>query len=186
MSTGKKPVARRATRGSRCGPPARTPLRRVASEVGLGSSGTVGRSAIRISIRKRRHRPPRLVWGTRPLPRQLGNAGNAAGVSRIGSDGVRGRLGPVGTGFFHPLVVERLEDAGPDALLELEEDADAGQVDAPVTGEVTDPEDPSDVLFAVEPDVRVRPSRADETLVLVDPERPRMDAHDARGDADHV
>src|SRR3989442_4177674 len=99
---------------------------------------------MRSAMRMRRPGPRRVVWGTRPLARQWGNAGNAAGVSRIGSDGVRGRLGPVGTGFFHPLVVERLEDAGPDALLELEEDADAGQVDAPVTGEVTDPEDPSD------------------------------------------
>ena len=71
-------------------------------------------------------------------------------------------------------------------FLELEQDPHPGEVDAEVLGQVADPEDPPDVVLAVEPDVRGRPGRADETLVLVDPQRARMDADDARRDADHV
>ena len=87
-----------------------------------------------------------------------------------------------GIGF----VEERLEDPGPEALLELEQDPDPGQVDAPVLGQVTDPQDPPDVVLAVEPDVRRGPGRAEQALVLVDPQRARMDADDARRHADDV
>ena len=85
-----------------------------------------------------------------------------------------------------PLGVERLEDPGPETLLELEQDADTGEVHASLTGEMTDPQDPPDVVLAVQADVGRRPRRAEQTLVLVDPQRARMCADDARRDADHV
>src|SRR4051812_23406926 len=84
------------------------------------------------------------------------------------------------------LVVETLEDPRPETLLELEEDPHAREVDAEVLGQVANPEDPPDVVLAVEPDVRRRPGRTDETLVLVDPQGSRMDADDARRHADDV
>src|SRR5688572_14029735 len=40
----------------------------------------------------------------------------------------------------HPLVVQGLQDPGPEALLELEQDPDARQVDAEVLGQMPDPE----------------------------------------------
>ncbi len=51
-----------------------------------------------------------------------------------------------------------------------------GEVDAAVLGQVADPEDPPDVVLAVEADVGRRPGRAEQALVLVDPQGPRMHA----------
>ena len=51
------------------------------------------------------------------------------------------------------LCVERLQDADAQALLELEQDAHPGQVDAQVLGQMADPEDPPDVVLRVEADV---------------------------------
>jgi hypothetical protein len=48
-----------------------------------------------------------------------------------------------------PLGVERLEDPGSEAFLELEQDADAGEVHASLTGQMSDPQDPPDVVLAV-------------------------------------
>ena len=45
----------------------------------------------------------------------------------------------------HPFVEEHFEDPVPEALLELEQEPDPGQVHAPVAGQVTDPEDPPDI-----------------------------------------
>ena len=67
----------------------------------------------------------------------------------------RGR-GGVGCGLGRPLggpltgsfVVQGFEDPRPEALLELEQGPDAGEVDAAVSGQVPDPEDPPDVLLA--------------------------------------
>src|SRR5262245_57733575 len=89
-------------------------------------------------------------------------------------------------GVAGPLGVQRLEDAGPEALLELEQDPDAGEVDAALTREVADPQDAPDVVLAVETDVGGCPRRAEQTLVLVDAQRSRMCADDARRHADHV
>src|SRR3970282_1171360 len=69
---------------------------------------------------------------------------------------------------------------------ELEEDPDPGEIDAEVLGEVANPHDPPDVVLRVEADVRRRSGRADQAGVLVDPERPGMDAHDACRHADDV
>src|SRR3954471_1719287 len=82
--------------------------------------------------------------------------------------------------------VQALEDPGPEPLLELEQDSDAGEVDPEVLSQVTDPHDPPDVLLRIEADVGGRSRRADEALFLVDPQRPRMHADDARRHADHV
>ena len=101
------------------------------------------------------------------------------GPGRLGLD--RRCLGVAG-----PFGVERLEDPSPEALLELEQDADAGEVDAALAGQVADPEDPPDVVLAVQADVGRRPRRAEEPLVLVDPQRARMRADDARRHADDV
>ena len=81
---------------------------------------------------------------------------------------------------------ERLQDPGTHPLLDLEEDADAGQVDAEVLGQVADPEDPPDVILGVEADVGWRARRADQALLLVDAQRSRMHADDAGGHADDV
>src|SRR5262245_53208390 len=86
----------------------------------------------------------------------------------------------------HALVVERLENALAEPLFELEQDLDPGEVDAAVLGQMPDPLDSADVLFAVEPDVGGSPRRADQALVFVDPQRSRMDGDDAGGHADHV
>ena len=102
-----------------------------------------------------------------------------------GGHGRRRLVGFVGL-VLHAFVVQDLEDALAEALLELEQGPDAGEVHAPVPGEVTDPQDPADVLLRVEADVGRGASGTDEALVLVDPERPRMRGDERRGDADHV
>ena len=61
-----------------------------------------------------------------------------------------------------------------------------GEVDAALPGQVPDPGDPADVVLAVQADVGGRPGRAEQALVLVDPQRPRMRADERRGHADHV
>src|SRR4029078_7477187 len=83
-------------------------------------------------------------------------------------------------------VVQALEDPGPESLFQLEQDADAGEVDPEVLGQMADPHDPPAVLLGIEPNVGRGPRRADETLFLVDPQRARMHADDARRHADHV
>ena len=84
------------------------------------------------------------------------------------------------------LGIERLEDPRSEPLFELEEDADAGKVDTAFAGQMADPQDAPDVVLAVETDVGRRSGRAEEALVLVDPQRARMSADDARRDADDV
>src|SRR5262245_7760579 len=84
------------------------------------------------------------------------------------------------------LAVEAREDPGAQALLEVGEGPHAGEVTAQVLGEVADPHHPPDVVLRVEADVGRRSRRTDEALFLVDPQRPRMHADDARRHADHV
>ena len=82
--------------------------------------------------------------------------------------------------------IEGFEDPSAEALLEFEEEPDAGEVHAALPGQVADPGEPTDVVLAVEPDVRGRPGRAEQAFVLVDAEGPRMGAHEGRGHADDV
>ena len=110
-------------------------------------------------------------------------AGRDQAPWRAASLGRRGAVLAAGTRSF---VVERLEDADAEALLQLEEDADPGEVRPALLGQVPDPEDPADVLVRVEADVRRRARRLDQALVLVDPERPRVDRDDPGGDGDDV
>ena len=77
-----------------------------------------------------------------------------------------------GLGFIE----EGFQDPGPESLLELEQDPDPGEVDAAFLGQVPDPQDPPDVVLAVEANVGWGPGGAEQALVLVDPERSRMDA----------
>src|SRR4051794_10443115 len=106
---------------------------------------------------------------------------------RFGS-GFLGALlrGPAVRAAASPFVVQRLEDSRAQTLLELEERLDAREIDAAIAGQVPDPHDPADVLLGVEADVGGGSRRADETFVLVDPQRPRMRCNDARRNADHV
>src|SRR5829696_3450018 len=123
-------------------------------------------------------------WGTRSRgvrtavragPRGADAALRRAATSRCVS-------GPF-TGSF---VVQGLEDPLAQALLELEQGLDPGEVDAAVTGEVTDPQDPPDVLFRVQADVGRRARRADQALVLVDAQRPGVRGDERRRHADDV
>ncbi len=114
------------------------------------------------------------------------------GVSAASGFGGRGGRGPfagsdargVPVGFSFG--VQALEDPGSEALLELEQDAHAGEIDAEVLGQVANPRDPPDVVLRIQPDVGRRSRRADEALFLVDPQRSRMHADDARRHADDV
>ena len=122
-------------------------------------------------------------WSGRSRQRDLGHCGRGrrgAGVRRS----ARGRRSRCGR--LIPFVEEGFEDPRPEALLELEQEPDPGEVHAPVPGEVADPQDPPDVVFAVQADVGRGASGADQALVLVDPQRARMDADDAGRHADHV
>ena len=80
------------------------------------------------------------------------SAGRAAGPSDRGPTGpvdrdVRFDVGrPVHAVSF---AVELFQDAHAEPLLELEQDADAGEVHAQVLGQVADPEDPPDVVLGV-------------------------------------
>src|SRR3954447_2761559 len=124
-------------------------------------------------------------WGTRS--RSIRTAVRAG--PRGAGGALRGRAATgrgVGSPFAGSFVIEGLEDALAQALLELEEGPDPGEVDAAVTGEVPDPQDPPDVLLRVEPDVGGRARRTDQALVLVDAQRPRVRRHEGRRDADDV
>src|SRR4051794_36690173 len=79
----------------------------------------------------------------------VGAGPRGAGAGGGGRSGRRVGVGLVAGSF----VVQGLEDAHAKPFLELEERPDPGEIDAAVTGEVPDPEDPPDVLFRVEPDV---------------------------------
>ena len=118
--SGKITVSRSATSGSsRDGRSG--PLRLVACP-GLVRHRSVHQRGLLVERRSR------LAFGSwRPLP---------ARRSRVGL--------PVGLGF----VEQGLQDPGPEALLELEQDPDAGEVDPEVLGEVADPQDPPDVVLA--------------------------------------
>src|SRR5262249_43170365 len=86
-----------------------------------------------------------------------------AGWSKLtGSTAARSRLGGLlcSVGCFScsdALVVEGFQDPRPQALLELEEDPDPCEIDASLLGEVPNPEDSTDIVFAIQPDVRRGP-----------------------------
>src|SRR4029077_3911197 len=81
--------------------------------------------------------------------------------------------------------IKQVKDANLAERLELEDDLDARQVDPLASGEKTDDTHPPDVRLRVETEV-VAALRAEEPLLFVDPQRPRMDARKLRGDADEV
>ncbi len=119
------------------------------------------------------------------------SVGQRSAVDRSGVDGVRGT--GVGSGartdalrVTRPLGVERLEDAGAEALLQLEQDPDPGEVHASLAGQVADPQDPPDVVLGIEADVGRRPGRAEKPLVLVDAQGSRVRTHEGGRHADDV
>ena len=60
---------------------------------------------------------------------------------------------PSGVSVVGPFCVQLFQDAHPEPLLELEQDADPREVDAQVLGQVPDPGDPTDVILGVKTDV---------------------------------
>ena len=70
-------------------------------------------------------------------------------VAPAGSVGV----GVASAASSRPFGIEGFEDASAEALLEFEQDPDAGEVHAALPGQVADPGEPPDVVLAVEPDV---------------------------------
>ena len=94
--------------------------------------------------------------------------------------------GAVGRPLLRPFGIEGFEDPSAEALLEFEQDPDAGEVHAALPGQMTDPGEPTDVVLAVEADVGWGPGRAEQALVLVDAEGSRMRAHEGRRHADDV
>jgi len=71
-------------------------------------------------------------------------------------------------------------------IFESQDDFDAREVEAEFSGQPLDQAQPLQVGLRVEARVSARPVRADETLVLVDPQRLRMHADELGGDRDHV
>src|SRR5207249_8491529 len=71
-------------------------------------------------------------------------------------------------------------------VAELEQELDARKVHAPDLREVPDGADALQVVVGVEPDVGLRTHRLEQAFLLVDPERARVTAGQARGDRDHV
>ncbi len=93
---------------------------------------------------------------------------------------------PAGFAAGLVLAVERLEDARPQTLLQLEEDADPGQVHAQVLGEMPDPEDPAQIVLRVEPDVGGGAGWTDQPFTLIDAQRSRVNADQLGSHTDDV
>src|SRR5438445_66186 len=81
--------------------------------------------------------------------------------------------------------IEQVEDADLAERLELEDDLDARQVDPLASGEEADDTHPPDVRLRVEAEV-VPTLRTEESLLLVDAQRPWMHARQLGGDADEI
>src|SRR5438552_4356364 len=81
--------------------------------------------------------------------------------------------------------IEQVEDADLAERLELEDDLDARQVDPLASGEEADDTHPPDVRLRVEAEV-VPALRTEESLLLVDAQRPWMHARQLGGDADEI
>src|SRR5207245_10637913 len=77
--------------------------------------------------------------------------------------------------------IEQVEDADLAERLELEDDLDARQVDPLASGEEADDTHPPDVRLRVEAEV-VSTLRAEESLLLVDAQRSRMQARQLGAD----
>ena len=82
--------------------------------------------------------------------------------------------------------IKDFEDASAEALFELEQDPDAGEVDAALPGEMADPGEPPDVVLAIETDVGWGPCRAQEAFVFVDAKGSRVCTDQGGRDADDV
>src|SRR3989441_7804460 len=68
---------------------------------------------------------------------------------------------------------------------ELEDDLHASEIHATPASEVTDGAHAQDILLRVEADVRRRADRLQQSLLLVDAQRARVDAGEGRRDRDH-
>ena len=82
--------------------------------------------------------------------------------------------------------VKTFRSKGKAGFAHLQQHLHAGEVHSPLLREVADDPYPLEILVGVKPDVRVGPYRLDQTLLLIDPQRARMAAGDARRDRDHV
>src|SRR6476659_7520174 len=104
--------------------------------------------------------------------------------------GVRWRRGLGGVGLFGRPVgacgITDFKDASAEALFEFEQDLDPGEVHATISGQVTDPGEPPDVVLAVETDLGWGPCRAQEAFVFVDAKGSRVCADQGGRDADDV
>ena len=104
--------------------------------------------------------------------------------------GVRWRRGLGGVGLFSRTVgafgIKDFKDASAEALFEFEQDLDPGEVHTSVSGQMTDPGEPPDVVLAIETDVGWGPCRAQEAFVFVDAKGSRVCADQGGRDADDV
>src|SRR5205823_14721515 len=82
------------------------------------------------------------------------------------------------------LVRDLIQQIG--CVAKLEEKLDAGEVDPPRLREISDRAHSVEVVVRIQADVRVRPYRIEQSLFLVDSERPGMAARQTRRDADDV
>src|SRR5205085_4085271 len=137
-------VSRRATRGSSRGPPVVSVF-----VVGWSTRSSVGRFAINglLSIGSRSSVLLR-GWGS-------GASGRCSSpivrVDPFPWSGPGGRLrGRFGSGLVaRPLGIEGFEDPRAQPFLQLEQEPDAGEVDAALAGQMADPGDATNVLVAV-------------------------------------
>jgi hypothetical protein len=95
-----------------------------------------------------------------------------------------GLVGVVGESLYIVLI-EQIVDPDLAELLELKDDPHAGEIDTLPAGEESNDTNALDIRLAVEAEV-VPALRGEESLLLVDPQRPWMAARQLRGDADDV
>ena len=84
------------------------------------------------------------------------------------------------------LLLKRMEECVDGALAHVQDDLDAGEVDAEIAGEREDRLEPLEILVRVESRVAFRARRLEQPLALVEPQRLRVDVVALRHHADHV